>query len=69
MLIILMEDQILSPHQVCQSCVMADSSGQPRWRGGQLRCGKAIHISTQPQPEQYQCMMGFRIAHIEESNF
>jgi len=38
MLVMLIEDQILAPGQVCQSCLMADSSGQPRWRQGKLRC-------------------------------
>ncbi|MBE9053257.1 hypothetical protein IQ243_23095 [Nostocales cyanobacterium LEGE 11386] len=65
MLVILMDEQILAPAQVCQSCLLADESGQPRWRGGQLRCGQAIRKLTAHQPEQYECMMGFRIAYVE----
>ncbi|WP_341524616.1 hypothetical protein WKK05_18445 [Nostoc sp. UHCC 0302] len=65
MLVILMDDQILAPEQVCQTCLMADRSGQPRWRGGQLRCGQAIRKNTEQQSEQYECMMGFRIAYVE----
>jgi hypothetical protein len=70
MLVILMEDQIFPPEQICQSCLMADSSGQPRWRGGKLRCGEAIHKfdqndHTEEQLEQYECAMGFRIANIK----
>ncbi|MBD0388722.1 MAG: hypothetical protein ICV54_20010 [Nostoc sp. C3-bin3] len=65
MLVILMDEQILAPEQVCQSCLLADRSGQPRWRAGQLRCGQAIHKLTQQQPDQYECVMGFRIAYIE----
>lgn len=65
MLVILMDNQILAPTQVCQSCLMADDSGQPRWRGGQLRCGQAIHQLTAQQAPQYKCMMGFRVADIE----
>ncbi|MEH2093099.1 hypothetical protein [Nostoc sp.] len=65
MLVILMDEQILAPEQVCQSCLLADRSGQPRWRGGELRCGQAIHKLTQQQPDQYECIMGFLIAHIE----
>ncbi|MCC5643234.1 hypothetical protein LC607_09820 [Nostoc sp. CHAB 5824] len=65
MLVILMDEQILAPEQVCQSCLLADRSGQPRWRGGQLRCGQAIGNLTQQQPDQYECVMGFRIAYIE----
>ena len=65
MLVILMDEQILAPEQVCQSCLLADRSGQPRWRGGQLRCAQAIGKLTQQQADQYECVMGFRIAHIE----
>jgi hypothetical protein len=65
MLVILMEDRILSPQVVCQTCLLADRSGQPRWRGGQLRCGNAISKLTENQPDQYQCQMGFRVANIE----
>lgn len=65
MLVILMDEQILATEQVCQSCLLADKSGQPRWRGGQLRCGQAIHKLTQQQSDQYECVMGFRIVHIE----
>ena len=64
MLVILMDDQILSPHHVCPSCLLADRSGKPRWRQGQLRCGRIIY-KTEQQPDQYQCLMGFRIVNIE----
>ncbi|QLE56113.1 hypothetical protein [Nostoc sp. TCL26-01] len=65
MLVILMEDQILPPEQVCQSCLLANGRGQPRWLGGKLSCGQAIRKLAEQQPEQYECLMGFRIAHIE----
>ncbi|MBD2570597.1 hypothetical protein [Anabaena lutea] len=65
MLVILMDEQILTPEQVCQSCLLANSSGQPRWGGGQLRCGQAIRRFTEQHPEQYECVMGFRIANIK----
>ena len=65
MLVILMDEQILAPQHVCQSCLLADQSGKPRWRGGQLRCGYAIRKLTTQQPDQYQCLMGFRIANIQ----
>ena len=65
MLVILMEDQILAPGKVCQSCLLADRSGQPRWSHGQLRCGQQVRTINEQQPEQYECMMGFRIANIE----
>ena len=65
MLVILTDNQILSPETVCQSCLLANGKGQPRWSGGKLRCGQAINNFTQQQPEQYECMMGFRVANIE----
>lgn len=65
MLVILMEDQIISPQTVCQNCLLADHSGQPRWRGGQLRCAQAIGKPSENLPNQYQCQMGFRVANIE----
>ena len=65
MLVILMDNQMLSPQQVCQTCLMADQRGQPRWQQGQLRCGHAVGKHTEAQPDQFECQMGFRIANIE----
>ncbi|MDF0551547.1 hypothetical protein [Kamptonema sp. UHCC 0994] len=65
MLVILMENQMLAPQSVCQSCLLADQSGQPRWRGNELRCGHLIPKPTTSQPDQYECQMGFRIANIQ----
>lgn len=65
MLVILIGEQLLSPQQVCQSCLLADRSGQPRWNQGRLRCGHALHKLSESQPDQYECQMGFRIANIE----
>ncbi|NJL86556.1 MAG: hypothetical protein HC886_12195 [Leptolyngbyaceae cyanobacterium SM1_1_3] len=65
MLVILMDDQLLLPQKVCQSCLMADQAGQPRWRQGRLRCGRLVTRLSDAQPEQYECQMGFRVANIE----
>lgn len=65
MLVILMDNQLFPPQQVCQTCLMADQNGQPRWHQGQLRCGRALGKLTEEMPEQYECQMGFRIALIE----
>lgn len=65
MLVILIDDQIITPKTVCQSCLMADRSGQPRWHQGQLRCGQALQRLSPAQPLQYECQMGFRVAQIE----
>lgn len=64
MLVILMENQLLPPQKVCQTCLLADQSGQPRWRGGRLCCGQSLHKAVDQQPDQYECAMGFRIANI-----
>jgi hypothetical protein len=65
MLVILMDNQLLAPERVCQSCLLATQQGQPRWHQGQLRCGRSVERATLQQPEQYECEMGFRIANIE----
>ena len=65
MLVIILEDQLLSTQQVCQACLMANQSGQPRWQQGQLRCGRALSKLSSDQPDQYECQMGFRVANIE----
>lgn len=65
MLIVLMENQLIATEQVCQSCLLADQSGQPRWQQGKLRCGRSLQKATETQPEQYECQMGFRLARIE----
>lgn len=64
MLVIVMNERLLSPQQVCQSCLLASQTGQPRWNRGQLLCGQVIYRSDGQQAEQYQCQMGFRIANI-----
>lgn len=65
MLVILIDNQLIPPQKVCQTCLLADQSGQPRWQRGQLRCGHAVHKLTEQLPDQYECEMGFRIANVE----
>jgi hypothetical protein len=65
MLVVVMEDQLLSPHQICATCLLANEGGQPRWEHGKLRCGQAITNLSQQIPQQYECQMGFRIVEIE----
>jgi hypothetical protein len=64
MLVMLTNNQLFSPHVVCQSCLLADHYGQPRWHQGQLSCGRQVCGASKQQPQQYQCQMGFRIAEI-----
>lgn len=65
MLVVLMKNQLLTPQQICQTCLLADQSGQPRWQQGQLRCGHLVHKLDENQPDLYQCRMGFRIVNVE----
>lgn len=65
MLVVMMDNQMFSPHQICQTCLMADHNGQPRWQQGQLRCGRVLRKLAEELPDQFECQMGFRIAHIE----
>ena len=68
MLVILMNDQVISPQTVCQGCLMANQQGQPRWHSGRLLCGRALPWAAQDlgdRPNQYECRMGFRVADIE----
>lgn len=64
MLIALMKDQLVTLQTVCQTCLMADGSGRPRWDGANLRCGRQLADPGQNHPVQYECQMGFRIAEI-----
>ena len=59
------DEQILSAKQVCQNCLMADDSGLPRWRRGQLGCGQAVSTATPRQAKIYKCQMGFNVTEIE----
>lgn len=67
MLVILTEDQLLSPQVVCQSCLLADCQGQPRWQQDRLCCGRLLEQRSESdlQAKQYRCQMGFRIAQVE----
>lgn len=66
MLVILIEDQVVQPKTVCQSCPMASQSGLPRWNQGQLRCGHLIEQSLRGNLPQYECTMGFRVAELSD---
>ena len=65
MLVIVMEEQILSVQKVCQGCLLANRSGLPRWRKGELCCGHSLAKAEKNQPALYECEMGFRIANIQ----
>ncbi len=65
MLVILNLEQVISPSQVCQGCVLATSSGSPRWHHGKLGCGHSLGQGDKGQPAVFECQMGFKLANIE----
>ena len=65
MIVMITDEQIFSATQVCQNCLMADRSGSPRWRGGQLGCGKALQESVSRQAKVYKCQMGFHVTQVD----
>lgn len=64
MLVILTDEHILEPQQVCQGCLLADQRGFPRWHHGRLGCGHALGRAGNNLPKIYECEMGFRVANI-----
>ena len=64
MLVAIAGEQILSIEQVCQTCLMADTHGLPRWNHGKLGCGKALQKSLDRQATVYECQMGFRVTQV-----
>lgn len=65
MLVIMQNQQILSPEKICHSCLLANNGGQPRWQEGKLGCGQCLGKLDRHLPTIYQCHMGFRLANIE----
>lgn len=71
MFVIVMDDQLLSPSAVCNTCPMASQNGLPRWKKGRLRCGRPINppeACTYKACAQYECTMGFRVAKVPEQS-
>lgn len=64
MLVVLTDEHVISPEQVCHSCLLADRSGHPRWRQGQLCCGHAIAKTDRDLPDRYECQMGFQLVNV-----
>ncbi|WP_017303802.1 hypothetical protein [Spirulina subsalsa] len=76
MLVILTDDQILSPQNICSGCLLANRQGLPRWRNGKLGCCAATYPTPSTRAsiapcsqtsclESYVCQMGFRVANID----
>ncbi|MGB3768025.1 MAG: hypothetical protein WA947_15820 [Phormidesmis sp.] len=51
MLVIVMENQLLSPAAVCNNCPMASQSGLPRWKKGRLRCGRPVERANKKEAD------------------
>lgn len=65
MLVMMTDNQLISPQMVCPGCLLADQNGQPRWRQGHLGCGRQVVGLDHAQPVQYECQMGFRVTSID----
>jgi len=65
MLVIVMDDRVLSPCQICETCCLADGHGQPRWHENKLDCGRVVSPRSPDRPQQFECVMGFRVANID----
>lgn len=65
MIVMIADEQILSPRQVCQNCLMADHSGLPRWHRGELGCGQALQKSNSREAKIYKCQMGFNVTQVD----
>ncbi len=66
MLVMLTQNQVLQPSQVCQSCVLASQSGQPRWEQGKLGCGESVAWGLESGCPKFRCQMGFYLAQIND---
>ena len=65
MLVIVMDDRAIPTCQVCQNCLLADRSGQPRWRHGQLGCAHSVKRNPGDRSDRYKCEMGFLVVNVE----
>ena len=64
MVVMIADEQILPAQKVCQSCLMSDHHGLPRWHGSQLGCGKIVPQTTSRQAKIYRCQMGFKVTQV-----
>ena len=64
MLVIVLDEQILSTEKVCPSCLLANAEGSPRWRNGKLKCGRYAKPKEANQTSLHECQMGFKLAHV-----
>jgi hypothetical protein len=69
MVVILAGDQLLSPRQVCQGCLLADRTGQPRLQNGYPTCCDKAAFEENCAVEQRacpsaECPMGFRVVRL-----
>ncbi|MEM8639205.1 MAG: hypothetical protein AAGG51_10375 [Cyanobacteria bacterium P01_G01_bin.54] len=70
MLVIVTENQLLPPQQVCNACLLANQDGLPRWQQGKLGCGVKSNTPTESCGRSplsatiHRCQMGFELADI-----
>jgi hypothetical protein len=66
MLVVLTDAQLFPSQVVCQSCLLADQAGLPRWQKGRLCCGTAVPDRNDQRSRHYRCRMGFHLAEVNE---
>ena len=66
MWVVVMDEQIVSPERVCQHCLMADQSGNPRGNREKLRCARHQRRSSNPSAPTplVECEMGFLLTNV-----
>lgn len=64
MFVLLTDQRALASDVVCQSCLMANQEGQPRWQEGKLLCGSRVQGLDPQSATLYECQMGFRLTRI-----
>ena len=64
MLVIVLDEQVLSTEKVCPGCLLANAQGSPRWGNGKLKCGRSAHSQETKQSSLYECQMGFKLVQL-----
>jgi hypothetical protein len=62
-LVVVLGDDYFSASFFCQTCLLATQEGLPRWRNGQLACGKRISEAPLIVTE-FRCINGGTIVDI-----
>jgi hypothetical protein len=56
MLVIFTQEKIIPCQKICQNCLLASSSGLPRWQEGKLGCGRILDKTNPNLSTTYECI-------------